>query len=307
MALRGIPVMTVERTRPDTAAPTAGGQEGLDRMLETITGNDQVISVLEEIQERCGYLPEKALGIVADRTGRSLVDVYGVATFYSSFSLKPRGKHSICACLGTACHVRGAKASLKELTKRLGIEPGETTSDGEITLETANCLGACALGPILTVDGRYLSNVRPSTVNAIVERTKSGAAACGNEHDIYAFPMNVSCIRCGAGLLDHAYPIDGHPSIILQLAADNGETFVRHFPLYAHSLPGKDDAGLDGGSHNACCPQCKGQLTDTDARCIECDSPMITLLVNEGEARLRLCPRRGCTGRTLDLGFGSEY
>ncbi len=298
--------MTVERTRPDAEGSTAGGQEGLNRMLEAITANDQVISVLEEIQERCGYLPEKALRTVAGKTGRSLVDVYGVATFYSSFSLKPRGEHSICACLGTACHVRGAKASLKELTKRLGIGPGETTADGEITLETANCLGACALGPILTVDGRYLSNVRPSMVNTIVERTKSGAA-CGNEHDIYAFPMRVSCTRCGADLLDPAYPIDGHPSIMLELAAVNGEALVRHFPLYAHSLPRRDDAGLDGGSHNACCPQCKGQLTDTDARCIECDSPMITLLVNEGEARLRLCPRRGCTGRTLDLGFSSRY
>lgn len=299
--------MTVERTRTDVEGSTAGGQEGLNRMLETITANDQVISVLEEIQERYGYLPEKALRMVADKTGRSLADVYGVATFYSSFSLKPRGKHSICACLGTACHVRGARASLNELTKRLGIKPGETTADGEITLETANCLGACALGPILTVDGRYLSDVRPSMVNAIVERTKSGATACGNGHGTYAFPMSVSCIRCGADLLDPAYPIDGHPSIMLEPAAYNGEAPVRHFPLYAHSLPGKDDAGLDGPLHNACCPHCKAQLTDTEYRCIECGSSMITLLVNEGEARLRFCPRRGCTGRALDLGFNGEY
>src|SRR5690606_22695369 len=104
-------------------------------------------------------LPEQALREVADATGRPLVDVYGVATFYRAFSLKPRGKHVCTVCLGTACHVRGAPAVVSAFEKRLAVKAGETTSDEEFTLETVACLGACALGPIVVADGHYFSNV----------------------------------------------------------------------------------------------------------------------------------------------------
>lgn len=132
--------------------------------------NGSLIATLEEIQAEHGYLSEEALRAVSAQTGRSLVDVYGVATFYHSFSLKPRGKHLICACLGTACHVRGAPSIVEEFERCLGVRAGETTSDGEFTLETVNCLGACALGPIVVVDGRYFSNVDPAGVKDIVAK-----------------------------------------------------------------------------------------------------------------------------------------
>ena len=131
-----------------------------------------LISVLGEIQSQYGYLPEDALRVVADETGNSLVDVYGVATFYRSFRLQPRGKHLICVCLGTACHVRGAPIVVEEFERRLAIQPGQTTPDREFTLETVNCLGACALGPIVVADGCYFPGVRTQDVGQILEKAR---------------------------------------------------------------------------------------------------------------------------------------
>ncbi|MDD2390357.1 MAG: NAD(P)H-dependent oxidoreductase subunit E, partial [Desulfobacterales bacterium] len=119
-------------------------------------------------------LPEDALRMVARGTGSSLVDIYGVATFYKAFSLKAKGKHLISVCLGTACHVRAAPDIVDEFTQQLGISPGETTEDNEFTLETVNCLGACALGPIVNVDGHYFSNVTRSDVKKIIQKTRAG-------------------------------------------------------------------------------------------------------------------------------------
>ncbi|MCJ7728412.1 MAG: NAD(P)H-dependent oxidoreductase subunit E [Sedimentisphaerales bacterium] len=133
-----------------------------------------LIAILEEIQAEYSYLPEKSLRIVSDKTGRSLVDIYGVATFYRSFSLKPRGKHLICACLGTACHVRGAPRIVEEFERQLGIERGQTTDDKEFTLETVNCLGACAIGPIVVMDGHYSSKVNATKVKHILKQTRAG-------------------------------------------------------------------------------------------------------------------------------------
>ena len=142
---------------------------------------DGLIAVLEEIQASCGYLPEAALRILAEITGRSLVDIYGVATFYRSFSLQPRGRHHLCVCMGTACHVRGGPAVVEELERQLGIKAGETTPDGEFTLETVACLGACALGPIVVVDGVYRSKVDLAAVRKILKELGTEQGQAGSE------------------------------------------------------------------------------------------------------------------------------
>jgi len=134
-----------------------------------------LIAMLESIQQEQGYLPEGDLRLLSQVTGIALVDIYGVATFYRSFSLKPRGKHLICVCLGTACHVRGGAAVVEELSRVLDIPVGETTLDGEFTLETANCLGACALGPIVVVDGQYFSKVKVTDAKDIVAQFRDKA------------------------------------------------------------------------------------------------------------------------------------
>jgi NADH-quinone oxidoreductase subunit E len=136
-----------------------------------------LISILHEIQDRYNHLPETALRRVASRLQMDLNDVYGVATFYKSFSLIPKGKHSITLCLGTACHVRGGPKILREVKKLLNIEPGQTTVDKKFSLNAVNCLGVCAIGPVMFVDGNFYGEMNPVKAKRIIEklnRKKSG-------------------------------------------------------------------------------------------------------------------------------------
>jgi NADH-quinone oxidoreductase subunit E len=172
-----------------------------------------LIAILEEIQARYGYLPESALRYVAEKTERPLVDVYGVATFYKSFSLEPRGRHLCCVCSGTACHVRGAPAVADEFVKQLGVDPGSTTEDREFTLETVACLGACALGPIVVIDGHYFSNVGPRAVEGIIDAVQQGLDETPSGGDERIFPVAVNCSRCNHTLMDPLQQIDDKPAI----------------------------------------------------------------------------------------------
>ncbi len=131
---------------------------------------DSLIPMLQDIQSEYNYLPEEALRVLAEQLDLPLIRVYGVATFFKAFSLTPRGKHTVSVCLGTACHVRRAPAVLDELKRRLGIEPGETTEDMQYTLNTVNCVGACALGPIVVVDGEYHGQMSPARVKKVIKR-----------------------------------------------------------------------------------------------------------------------------------------
>jgi NADH-quinone oxidoreductase subunit E len=114
-----------------------------------------IIAVLQDVQDEVNYLPEGALRYIANRLGVSASKVYSLATFYRAFSLEPRGKHLVYVCTGTACHVRGAVKITDALEREIGIRAGETDEQLEFTLETVNCLGACALGPVVVVDGEY--------------------------------------------------------------------------------------------------------------------------------------------------------
>ena len=129
-----------------------------------------LISILQDIQTEYNYLPKEALERVAEGVDLPLSRVYSTGTFFKAFSLKPRGKHLITVCMGTACHVRGASWIVEEIERILRIEPGETTKDGNFTLETVNCLGCCALGPLLVVDGKYFGNVSTAKVEGILRK-----------------------------------------------------------------------------------------------------------------------------------------
>lgn len=135
-----------------------------------------LIPVLQDVQDKYNYLPEDALRIVSELLCIPLIDVYCLTTFYKSFSLTPRGKHLINVCLGTACHVRGAPRILEEVKRKLCIEEGETTEDKMFTLETVNCLGACALGPIVVVDEDYHGQMTVPKVSALLKKYQKGAA-----------------------------------------------------------------------------------------------------------------------------------
>lgn len=115
-----------------------------------------VVPLLQDVQSELGYLPEQAMRIVAEEIGFPLARLYGVASFYSQFYFQPRGKHVVRVCTGTACYIRGAPALLARLEEELGIRAGQTTPDLAFTLETVNCVGCCALAPVVVVDDRVL-------------------------------------------------------------------------------------------------------------------------------------------------------
>ena len=129
-----------------------------------------LLAILQDIQAEENYLPREDIESVAKKLDLPLARIYSLATFFSSFSLKPRGKHICTVCMGTACHVRGAQRILEELERALGISNGETTPDQEFSLETVNCLGACALGPIMVVNGEYHGNMETTNVAGVIER-----------------------------------------------------------------------------------------------------------------------------------------
>lgn len=140
--------------------------------LTKIERGETLLSVLQDIQAKYGYLPEEKLIETAKTLDMPLIDVYGVATFYKSFSLTPRGRHQVKVCLGTACHVRGADRIGKEVGRKLGIGPGETSENGEFSLETVMCLGCCAIGPVVVIDGKYHGQVTPTKVESILRTIK---------------------------------------------------------------------------------------------------------------------------------------
>ncbi|MHB8830280.1 MAG: NADH-quinone oxidoreductase subunit NuoE [Syntrophales bacterium] len=114
-----------------------------------------LVPIMQDVQKELGYLSKDALMAISANLGVPVSRVYEVATFYKAFSLKPKGRHHISLCMGTACHVRGAEFIAANITSMLGIRDGETTADLEYSFETVGCLGACALGPIVVVDGEY--------------------------------------------------------------------------------------------------------------------------------------------------------
>ncbi len=122
-------------------------------LAEHASNEGALIMLLQDIQDAYGYLPEEALSHLGRESKISLSRIYGVVTFYSQFYLEPRGRNIARICLGTACHVRGAPKVLERATEALGIQAGETTEDMKYTLETVNCLGCCALGPVMLVNG----------------------------------------------------------------------------------------------------------------------------------------------------------
>jgi NADH-quinone oxidoreductase subunit E len=258
-----------------------------------------LISLLEEIQAKYSYLPEEALRIISQKTGTSLVDLYGVATFYRAFSLTPRGKHLISVCLGTACHVRGGEGIVSEFQRQLAIQPGETTSDNEISLETVNCLGACALGPIVVVDGHYFSKVTLKKVEEIIQKARAGLDRIDIRSDERIFPIEVSCSRCNHSLMDKSRYIDGYPSIRVTVSFNHKHGWLRLSCLYgSYSVDYEYEIPLDEVV-NFFCPYCHAELRSSSL-CADCGAPMVPLLVRAG-GMVQICSRRGCKGHMLDL------
>ncbi|MCU0488090.1 MAG: NAD(P)H-dependent oxidoreductase subunit E [Anaerolineales bacterium] len=140
-----------------------------DLIEQELQGEASLIGALEAIQERYHYLPPEALILASEAFSVPLAQTYAVATFYNAFSLTPKGKHCLHVCMGTACHVRGSPQVLDRLETQLKIKAGETTPDRFVTLETVNCLGACALGPIVVTDETYSGIMTPQKVDQLLK------------------------------------------------------------------------------------------------------------------------------------------
>ena len=132
----------------------------------------QLVPILQDIQRKYGYLPEESLHYVAEHLDIPLCRIYSAATFYSSFSLKPRGRHLVSVCMGTACHLRGAPNLLDMLQQKFKIEDGQTSPDKRFSLRVVNCLGACALAPVVVVDDTYLDGMTPDKLLKILNKYK---------------------------------------------------------------------------------------------------------------------------------------
>jgi NADH-quinone oxidoreductase subunit E len=278
-------------------------REIVQKVLEKhrVNGNGKgIISILQDIQAAFNYLPEEALRMVAEDTELSLVDIYGVATFYKAFSLKPRGKHLVSACLGTACHVRGGPAVAKELEKQLGIKAGDTTADREFTLETVACLGACALGPVTVVDGKYFPKVTKAKVKEIIAKVREGIDGAGIGQDYHIFPVEVSCPKCNHGLMDSSHYIDDYPSIRVTVAFEDKHGWLELSSMYgSYKVFSEHEIPMDTVLHFFC-PHCHSELIGISP-CHKCGAPMVPMIVRGGGI-VQICSRRGCKGHLLDLG-----
>jgi NADH:ubiquinone oxidoreductase subunit E len=142
----------------------------LDQIVEGRRSQpNQLIEVLHDIQKNYGYISKEAMQTVSQDLGVPIIEVYRVASFYKAFRLKPSGKNVLTMCMGTACHVRGARLLLDQATGQLGVKSGEVTSDGLFSVEHVNCLGACALGPIVTENRSYHHHMTPRKLRKLIE------------------------------------------------------------------------------------------------------------------------------------------
>jgi NADH-quinone oxidoreductase subunit E len=145
----------------------------IDNIIQQYGARDSaILGILQDIQAEEKYLPKEALEYVSQKMNIPLVQVFRIATFYNALSLKPRGRHKIDVCLGTACHVRGGVKILNKMERDLGITMGETTKDKRFTLEAVHCVGCCSLGPVAVVDGEVFGRLAQDKVPALLKEFK---------------------------------------------------------------------------------------------------------------------------------------
>lgn len=151
-----------------------GRDEFLDNLCEKYQPiKDNLIQMLNEVQEHYGYIPMKAQKKLSEYLSVSMAEVYGVITFYSRFTLKPKGKYNVAVCLGTACFVKGSEKLLDTAKESLKIKEGETTEDGKFSLEATRCIGACGLAPVFTVNDEVYGKATPDLMKKVIEEYRN--------------------------------------------------------------------------------------------------------------------------------------
>ncbi|HBT49147.1 MAG TPA: NAD(P)H-dependent oxidoreductase subunit E [Caldanaerobacter subterraneus] len=150
------------------------GKDKVEKFKKSIEDYREIpgslIAVMNDAQEIFGYLPIEVQLFISQEMKVPLTEIFGISTFYSRFTLKPSGKYKINLCMGTACYVRGAAMLLEKIKEKLGIEVGETTEDGKFSLEPTRCLGACALAPVMMINGEVFGRLTPNDVDEILKK-----------------------------------------------------------------------------------------------------------------------------------------
>lgn len=150
-----------------------GKDEELEKILWVYKQDkDNLIQILNDVQEHYGYIPKHAQMAISEYLGVPMAEIYGVVTFYSRFTLKPKGKYHIAVCLGTACYVKGSQKIMDRLEERLGIKTGETTGDGKFSIEATRCVGACGLAPVFTVNGEVCGKATVQKLDQVLDELK---------------------------------------------------------------------------------------------------------------------------------------
>ena len=168
-------IATTDDAKATLAEPAADLETRMDQILSPFKGEEgELIPILQKVQLDFGYIPEKAIKRIAKFLSVPEVTVFGVATFYAQFKLVPTGRNVVRVCRGTACHVRGGARILKEVEKKLGIKPGESTPDLEYALETVACIGACALAPTMVVNNDTYGQMTTKKVSEILRTEEQG-------------------------------------------------------------------------------------------------------------------------------------
>ena len=151
--------------------------EKLEKIINgSRTDQKELIHILREVQSEYGFIPPEAVSAVSRCLKVSESEIFGVLTFYNAFSLSPKGEHVVTVCMGTACHVRGGQQIVEEIERKLDVKVGETTVDDKFTLETVNCIGCCAIGPVVVVDEKYYSNITLNKIDPILNEYKEDKA-----------------------------------------------------------------------------------------------------------------------------------
>lgn len=154
------------------------GENHIDEKMEKILekyekDKSNLIQILNEVQENYGYIPKHAQLAISEYLKLTMAEIYGVITFYSRFSLKPKGKYNVAVCLGTACYVKGSEKILDKLKEKLGIDVGETTPDGKFSIEATRCIGACGLAPVFTVNDEVYGKATPELLDKVIDEYKA--------------------------------------------------------------------------------------------------------------------------------------
>ncbi len=259
-----------------------------------------LMATLIDIQGACRHLPRKALEILARRTGRSLVDLYGLVAFHPGLSLERRGVHQLSVCGGSACHVAGSRAVREELEHQLGIQLGETTADRSFSLHSAGCLGACAVGPVVVADGTCHRSVTPAGVGAIIGHCQGSHRQPPLDQDPCFFPVEVACPVCNASVLSHEHRLDGHRMVALDWTIGSQRGWVRLSSLWGDYRHVTEHPISRYTIARFFCPHCHAEL-QSEWLCPLCDGPLIPLVLRDG-GMIRFCARRGCEEHMLDLG-----